>query len=70
MKIDDKVAYRAMEIFLEEYWKRVGRPDDLAILLSGIHLCDDGQTSDPAHWGDWVNALNEALQEQANGKGV
>lgn len=62
--IDAQTAYRAMEIFLEAYWERGGRPDELAILLSGLHLADDGQTADPAHWGDWLSALEAAIREQ------
>ncbi|SET74728.1 hypothetical protein [Stigmatella erecta] len=62
--IDAQTAYRAMEIFLEAYWQRVGKPGELAMLLSDIHMSSDGQSSDPAQWFDWLNALGAAIRER------
>lgn len=60
MRINERVAFKAMIVFLEEYWRRVGRPDDLSVLLSGLQLCDDGRPMDLAHWSDWMRALETA----------
>jgi hypothetical protein len=58
--MDEKTAYKAMIIFLENYWRRVGKPGELSDLLSGLPLCDDGRPVDPAHWGDWMRAVEAA----------
>lgn len=50
-------AYQAMFAFIEAYWKRGGCTDDqVAALLSGLQG-GDGQTADPAMWGDWLDAI-------------
>lgn len=60
MQTDEKTAFKAMAIFLEDYWSRVGRPESLGDLLSGLQMGEDDQPMDPAHWADWVRALEEA----------
>jgi hypothetical protein len=64
--VDAQTAYRAMEIFLEAFWLRGGKPEALTDLLSWIPLVSDGQTADPAQWGDWLNALDKAIHERAH----
>ncbi|MCA3698203.1 MAG: hypothetical protein IOB84_00255 [Brevundimonas sp.] len=55
-------AYNAMLEFLEAYWERGGRTsDDLASMLSGMQLFDDGSTYDPAQWDDWKRAVSAVL---------
>lgn len=50
-------AYQAMIAFLEAYWNRGGRADDqIAILLGGM-IGGQGNTADPAMWGDWITAI-------------
>jgi hypothetical protein len=60
MELDEKTAFKAMTLFLEDYWNRVGRPGELGDLLSGLQLLADGQPMDPAHWADWLRALEAA----------
>ncbi|MGE8704292.1 MAG: hypothetical protein ACN6O5_16575 [Achromobacter sp.] len=53
-------AFRAMLIFVDRYYKRGGRQsEDIATLLSGISptIWADGNTNDPAQWGDWLAAV-------------
>ena len=57
--MDEKTAFKAMTVFLEDYWNRVGRPDALGDLLSGLQLGSDGTPVDPAHWSDWLEALEK-----------
>jgi hypothetical protein len=68
-QVDARIAYRAMEIFLGEFCKRGGNSEDLIDLLSWLPLSVDGQSSDPAQWFDWMNALARALHEQTAGEG-
>lgn len=60
MQTDERTAFKAMAVFLENYWSRVGKPEALGDLLSGLQLCADGQPADPAHWDDWMRALEIA----------
>lgn len=51
-------AYLCMVNFLEAYWERGERSsDDLANLLSGLPLLQDGLSSDPAMMSDWLDAV-------------
>jgi hypothetical protein len=49
-----KTAFIIMQRFLEAYWKRVGKPDELGDVLSFISLLQDGSTADPAMMQDWL----------------
>ena len=62
---DAQTAYRAMEIFLEAFWKRGGKPAALTDLISWLPLAGDGQSVDPAQWFDWLDALEKAIRERA-----
>jgi hypothetical protein len=52
-------AYRAMFRFLEAYFERTGS-DEVAVLLSGLAINEDGRPMDPAAWDDWLTAIDEA----------
>ncbi|MFC4435990.1 hypothetical protein [Cupriavidus respiraculi] len=59
-------AYRAMFIFLEQYYERDGgRSDDIAAMLSGMAptIWADCSTNDPAQLGDWLKAVHAAKNE-------
>jgi hypothetical protein len=49
-------AYRAMLAFLEREVE-LTECSDLADLLAGYRLDDDGRTSDPALWDEWMDAV-------------
>lgn len=55
------IAFDAMLIFLEEYWKRgQGSSDDIAVLLGSIAKNQDGLPMDIALWEDWRRAYGNA----------
>lgn len=57
-------AYRAMQLFLEDYHRFTGS-DDVGALLGGLQLLADGSSADPAAWSDWLNCV-----QRVTGKGV
>ncbi|MBK7895979.1 MAG: hypothetical protein WAS33_03415 [Candidatus Promineifilaceae bacterium] len=71
-------AYRAMFVFIKNYYERKGKPAELGILLSDIQLMshlyplreeNDSirlETADPASWHDWLEAVNTILDEDKN----
>jgi hypothetical protein len=54
-------AYRAMLAFLEREVE-LTECSDLADLLAGYRLGQDGQTKDPALWEEWLEAVGRARQ--------
>jgi hypothetical protein len=54
-------AYKAMLIFIEEYYYRGGEPDEIGLLLGIMQLLDDGKPADPAMWNDWITAVNQVM---------
>jgi len=54
-------AYRAMLAFLEREVE-LTECSDLADLLAGYRLDEDGRTSDPALWEEWLEAVGRARQ--------
>jgi hypothetical protein len=54
-------AYRAMLAFLE-HEVALTESSDLADLLAGYRLDEDGRTSDPALWDEWLEAVGRARQ--------
>ena len=57
-------SYMAMLKFIEGYYYRLNQPDLLAMLLGGFRLRTDGLAVDPAAWEDWLDAVNEVLNNQ------
>jgi hypothetical protein len=54
-------AYRAMLAFLEREVD-LTESSDLADLLAGYRLDEDGRTSDPALWEEWLEAVGRVRQ--------
>jgi hypothetical protein len=54
-------AYRAMLAFLEREVD-LTESSDLADLLAGYRLDEDGRTRDPALWDEWLEAVGRARQ--------
>jgi hypothetical protein len=54
-------AYRAMLAFLEREVD-LTESSDLADLLAGYRLDEDGRTRDPALWEEWLEAVGRARQ--------
>ena len=57
-------AYQAMYKFIDEYFYRKGKPDELALLLADIELLPNGTSMDPAMWPDWLDAVENILKEE------
>jgi hypothetical protein len=58
-------AFRAMFVFLSEYYERTARSAELADVLGDIQLIgSDGMPADPAAWDDWLAAINTVLADR------
>lgn len=58
MTLNEREAYAAMFQFLDSYWERNGRPDELGSLLGSMALLEDGSPADSAMWKDWLDAID------------
>jgi hypothetical protein len=58
-RLTEQQAYDAMFRFLDTYWERTGRPDELGALLGSMsrEIWTDHEPADPAMWEDWVDAV-------------
>jgi len=56
-------AYRVMLAFLEREVE-LTESLDLAELLAGYRLGDDGQANDPALWDEWMEAVGRVRTSQ------
>jgi len=63
-KLTSIQAYKAMFIFIEEYYNRLGKPIEIGNLLSDIQLLRDRVTLDPAAWEDWLKAIRQVQQDE------
>ena len=74
LRLDSKVtlwqAYLIMFDYLDKYWERTGKPDDIGGLLGELSLSDttEGkQPMDPAAISEWLHSAKIVLeQEQTN----
>jgi hypothetical protein len=62
MELNEREAYLAMSRFVWQFANRAG--DDLLTLLGDIHIHEDGETTDPAAWDDWVECVREVIAER------
>lgn len=78
-----KQSYKAMFVFIKNYYNRKGKPDELGILLGDIQLMSDLHndpekegdetslyTADPASWNDWLEAAETVLKKENENKGA
>jgi hypothetical protein len=56
-------AYKAMVLFIEDYYFRFGQ-DSLGSVLGDMQLQPNGTTADPAAWFDWLDAVKKVLEER------
>ena len=55
-------AFKAMFLFLNQYYERTGGEGDLGAILGDMQINkQDGLPLDPAAWADWVAAIDGAL---------
>ena len=67
-KINKLQAYKAMFLFLEKYNKYINA-DEINILLGSMDLSifgNDDRPADPAMWNEWMQCLQEVLQQSNN----
>lgn len=57
-------AYRAAYYFVLQYYGRE-RITPFMLMLSSMKLEGKQQTSDPAHWNDWLASVQKALASPA-----
>jgi hypothetical protein len=60
--LSSEQAFQAMAQFLEQYYERVGRKAELAVVLSDMQIMPDGRPADPAAWEDWLDAVRTVLE--------
>ena len=61
-----KQAYKAMFLFIQEYYYRTGQPGAIGSLLGDIQLLKDGFSADPASWQDWLDVVNKIIEDFPN----
>jgi hypothetical protein len=66
-QLTSEQAYKAMVLFLQEYWERGNRTDeDIAVLLGSMSLLEDGSSADPAMLCDWQSCVARVLRGEAD----
>lgn len=61
--LDPEQAYVAMFEFIQEYWERVSRPEEIGDLLGKMRYTPGAGTVDPEMWQRWLAAIEKV---QAN----
>ena len=62
-------AFRAMIVFLNEYYDRTEGGVELGEVLGDIQLSEtDGRPFDPAAWDDWLSAIKEVTEMPQKGR--
>lgn len=57
-----RTAHLVMFEFLNQYWERTGRPEEIAAaLLGAMRPLDDGSPADAATISDWLEAAQRVL---------
>lgn len=59
--LNEKTAFHAMSIFLNQYAERV--KNDLYTVIGDIAIMQDGLTTDPAAWDEWIEAVERAVSD-------
>ena len=58
-------AFRAMFVFLNDYYERTTGSAELGDVLGDIQLNEsDRMPADPAAWGDWLSAIDKVLADR------
>jgi Tfp pilus assembly protein PilO len=64
--INERQAFEAMKVFLEEYWNQLGSGNELRLLLSSLNNTSNrtGLPMDIAMWDDWQRICKEVVAER------
>ena len=65
--LTERQALLAMQKFLEAYDDRTQGTGHLAMVISDIEFEPVNVTSDPAAWGDWLDAVKVARTQEPDG---
>ena len=57
-KLSPAEAYSVMLHFLEGYYERT-HGEEIAAMLGGLAINEDGSPIDPAAWDDWLGAIEQ-----------
>ena len=57
--LDPEQAFRAVLVFLEQYWEGAGHPEEVGGILTFSHFTPGHGTADPAMWYDWLAAIKQ-----------
>ena len=63
-KITVLQAYKAMFEFLNDLYYREGQPDNLGSFLGDLQLLENGNTTDPAAWYDWLDVIRKVIEDE------
>lgn len=55
-------AFKAMGLFLSQYYERAG--NDMETLMADISIEPDGEPLDPAAWDDWLECIRKVTQSR------
>ena len=54
-------GFRAMFLFLDSYWSEF-KTATLSDVLGDLQPAEEGKSSDPAMWQDWLRAIEAATR--------
>jgi hypothetical protein len=66
VQLDERQAFQAMTIFLEEFWKSFGGQAPIGQVLNEIEIEPDGRTHDPAAWEEWIRIVRGVIGRDEN----
>jgi len=76
LTLDSKVtlreAYLIMFDFLDKYWQRTGKPDDIGELLGDLSLSDTAEGKRPmddSEYADWFTSAKIVLEQEQSDTG-
>ena len=61
MTLTPEQGFRAMFLFLDSYWSEF-KTANVADVLGDLQPAEDGQSSDPAMWPEWLRAVEAAAR--------
>jgi hypothetical protein len=61
--LSEKQAYKAMLVFLENYYQST-KSDEVAGMLGAMTLGEDGEPMDAAYWEEWIRAVKSITHDK------
>jgi hypothetical protein len=65
MSLSEETAFSAMKAFLELYWERTGKGNQIGDLIADLdnEFTIDGSPHDPAVWNEWIEVCKQVSHE-------